>query len=246
MKINYNHSHNPHGATGPAKAVPYLLSRFKPTSVLDIGCGTGTWLSAFNSHGIEDYLGIDGVNVHEDDLHISKDNFQQQDLTQAWNLNRKFDLAVCFEVAEHLPQKSAFGLVQSITQHADVVFFSAAIPGQRGQNHVNCQWPEFWQKYFNDCGFVCSDSIRLEMWNNNEIDVWYRQNIFEARYNPEQAGKEVRIRPLIHPEIIPSFFKHHRNDVIEEIVRGYMSPLWYPRAMLQALIFKFSRKVIFH
>lgn len=244
MKVDYDHSRNPHASDGPMVAVPYLLRRHKPKSVLDIGCGTGTWLNAFSNHGVQDFLGIDGIDLAKTEIHISKDKIHQHNLTQPLHLERTFDLAISFEVAEHLPYDCSSQFIRTITEHADVVFFSAAIPGQKGQHHVNCQWPAFWQKHFNECGFVCSDDIRFEIWNDEAIDPWYRQNIFEARRSPGVAGTEPRIKPVIHPNILPSFLEHHRTEVIEEITNGSMSHLWYPRASIRAFLKKIGRKVV--
>ena len=44
-------------------------------------------------------------------------------------------------------------LVATITKHGDAVLFSAAIPGQGGQDHLNEQWPEYWQKKFEVNGY---------------------------------------------------------------------------------------------
>jgi ribosomal protein L11 methylase PrmA len=43
----------------------------QPKSVVDVGCGLGTWLTAFNKEGVEDILGIDGEYVDRRMLKIS-------------------------------------------------------------------------------------------------------------------------------------------------------------------------------
>ena len=96
-------------------------------------------------------------------------------------------------------------LVTSIVDHADTVLFSAACPDQFGQHPVNCQWPKYWQDLFNGHGFACDESIRWSIWIDSRIEPWYRQNIFFARYNPENAGREKRISPVIHPDMIDLF-----------------------------------------
>jgi tRNA G46 methylase TrmB len=37
-----------------------LFAHYHPTSVVDIGCGLGTWLAACTERGATDILGIDG------------------------------------------------------------------------------------------------------------------------------------------------------------------------------------------
>src|SRR5437762_9386342 len=43
--------------------VPRLMELLHPTSVVDVGCGTGSWLSVVRDQGVKDVLGIDGDYV---------------------------------------------------------------------------------------------------------------------------------------------------------------------------------------
>ena len=123
--------------------VPIVLHLIRPKKVVDVGCGLGTWLSVFAEAGITDYLGVDGSYVPADMLLIPRDRFLAHDLTQPLQLPDRYDLAVSLEVAEHLPASCAEAFVESLTNLAPVVFFSAAVPFQGGTTHVNEQWPEY-------------------------------------------------------------------------------------------------------
>src|SRR5262249_29915915 len=112
--------------------VPLLLELVQPRSVVDVGCGTGSWLSVFRDHGVEDVLGIDWEYVGANSLEISPDHFYAFDLTQPLRLERRFDLVVSLEVAEHLPPESADAFVESLVSLGPTVLFSAAVPGQGG------------------------------------------------------------------------------------------------------------------
>ena len=61
-------------------------------------------------------------------LRIAPQDFQVQDLRRSFRLERRFDLALCLEVAEHLPAKAADAFVASLVELAPVVVFSAAMP----------------------------------------------------------------------------------------------------------------------
>ena len=102
--------------------------------------------------GITDVTGVDGVEVPADKLEIPASHRRTQDLTRSWNLGRRFDMALCLEVGEHLDELHSGTLVDALVRHSDLIVFSAACPGQSGQHHVNCQWPEYWQAKFNDAG----------------------------------------------------------------------------------------------
>src|SRR5579871_6474765 len=164
MAIDYDHSLNYHFLEGPKTAFPLIFEGRLPKSLLDVGCGTGTWLRTAIDAGVGDVFGVDGVMVKPENLQVEKKLFLHQDLTKKWNLNRKFEVVLCLEVAEHLEEGYAANLVDAITVHASQVIFGAACPGQTGQHHVNCQWPEYWQRLFNERGYVCSDDVRWRIW----------------------------------------------------------------------------------
>ena len=140
------------GVTAEAYA-PLLLSLFRPTSVIDFGCNVGCWLKIFLDAGITDILGVDGTNM-VDHLRFPKDRFVAHDLCEPFDACRKFDLAICLEVGEHLPASAADVLVDTVTRHADMVFWSAATPGQGGYEHVNEQEHEYWVEKFERRGYV--------------------------------------------------------------------------------------------
>lgn len=172
-----------------------------PASVLDVGCGIGTWLKVFQEHGVNDFVGVDGNFVDRRMLKISQERFHAHDLTTPVALGRKFDLVVSLEVAEHIPEQFADSFVEMLVKHGDVHLFSAAIPGQGGQNHVNEQWPEYWQKKFEPFGFYFHDVIRPQIWGNEQVDFWYRQNMFLVkREKPLQTP--FHSLSVVHPELL--------------------------------------------
>jgi SAM-dependent methyltransferase len=156
--------------------VPIAIKLVQPMSVIDVGCGDGTWLSVFAEHGIGDFIGIDGKWVDEKLLRISKEHFITRDLTKPFRINRKFDLVVSVEVAEHLPKQCAEAFVNTLVSLGSVVLFSAAIVLQGGTNHVNEQWPDYWMKLFSKRGYVLVDAIRRKVWQRPDVAYWYAQN----------------------------------------------------------------------
>ena len=102
---------------------------------------------------------------------------RRADLSRPVNAGRRFDLAVCVEVAEHLPHDSANVLIQSLCDLSDVVLFSAAVPLQGGTNHVNEQWPTYWAQRFAIHDYACFDYFRPMLWSDEDIEYFYRQNV---------------------------------------------------------------------
>ena len=201
-RVDYDHSENVHTLTGASSALSILLDGRTPSSLLDVGCGTGTWLRAALDLGVAGVFGVDGVDVMPEKFHAPKSAYRQIDFTQPFDLGRRFDVVLCLEVAEHLPASAAETFIGSLVRHGDLIVFSAASPNQPGQHHVNCQWPEYWQALFNRAGYACQDSLRWRIWRDTRIEPWYRQNVFRAQCDP-LAGTETRIEAVLHPDMWP-------------------------------------------
>lgn len=156
--------------------VPFVLRLVEPWSVVDVGCGLGTWLSVFREQGVTDVCGMDGDWVDRTKLVIPADRFLAADVCRPLPVDRRFDLALSLEVAEHLPGECGAAFVGSLTRLAPLVLFSAAIPFQGGAGHINEQWPEYWVEHFRQSGYAVIDCIRRAIWNNAEVEWYYAQN----------------------------------------------------------------------
>jgi SAM-dependent methyltransferase len=162
----------------PRAVVPIVISLVAPKSVVDVGCGSGAWLHVFREQGIDRILGIEGWHVDPSWLLVPKECVCTMDLSRPFRLPLNFDLAVCLEVAEHLPKNCAEGLVESLVSIAPIVLFSAAVPLQGGVHHINEQWPEYWEALFLRHHYRQLDLLRKRIWKNATIKDYYRQNVF--------------------------------------------------------------------
>jgi SAM-dependent methyltransferase len=160
-----------------AVVVPMVLSLVPVKSVIDVGCGVGPWAASFLANGVPDVWGVDGDYVDRSQLRIPPDRFLARDLTKPLNFDRHFELAVCLEVAEHLPPSRAAGLVADLTAMAECVLFSAAIPGPAGTHHINSQYLPYWVDLFRKQGYEAVDPIRPRIWDNDSVEWFYQQDI---------------------------------------------------------------------
>lgn len=157
------------------RIVPVLYSTFRPLSVIDWGCGDGWWLEAF--HELDSQLQLVGVESPSSEIRPSSNlTVHRTDLGELRRYGR-FDLALCLEVAEHLPSNQADTLVANLCESSNIVIFSAAIPKQTGLNHINEQYPSYWLPKFARQGYKASAYFRYLFWNDPRIETWYRQNI---------------------------------------------------------------------
>ena len=157
-----------------------LIKHFAPESVIDIGCGTGLYLTEFKANDIE-ILGYDGSPAAISGSALG-DKIKLHDLCQPLKLSRQFDLCLCLEVAEHLEETCAQTLIDTLTGLSSTIIFTAATPGQgpKSIGHVNEQLPEYWQKLFEQKKFslnkTLTKKIKKEM-ASQDVIWWLTKNL---------------------------------------------------------------------
>lgn len=195
----------------------------QPRSVVDIGSGRGLWLAVFKEAGVIDIFGVDGDYVAPDKLHIPADSFKAADLTKPLELDRTFDLAICLEMAEHVPHEVSEILIAGLTRLAPVILFSAAIPLQGGSHHVNEQWPAYWKERFARHGYVPIDPLRRKFWNDPRVSFFYAQNVLFYVKEDKLADYPLLAQarkdgyddalPLVHPHLFKYYSERWRMVV---------------------------------
>jgi SAM-dependent methyltransferase len=191
--------------------VPILRELLQPESVVDVGCGTGAWLSVFVDVGVKDITGVDGQQMEPPLLRIPRHRFIVADLEQPLELKRQYDLVLCLEVAEHLPATAASQLIRTLITLGDVILFSAAIPLQDGTGHVNEQWPDYWAHHFEAHGYVLIDCLRTLIWDEPTVQPFIAQNLLlyvkqsylasnERLQRERQRAAGLPLR-LVHPRV---------------------------------------------
>lgn len=157
--------------------VPRVVDTIRPSSVLDVGAGGGTWLKAWANAGVKDLRGIDIASPEDSDYVMPYETYTRISLEHPFDLGRRFSLVQCLEVAEHLAPQSASGLVGTLCRHADIILFSAAPRGQGGVHHVNEQDFGYWRELFAQNRYWPVDWLRPQLVGEHEVAWWYRYNM---------------------------------------------------------------------
>ena len=158
--------------------VRHLAEVLPVRSVLDVGCGRGVWLAQWLRRGATTVVGVDGPYIDASRLAIPQTSFFSRNIAEPFSLDQKFDLVQSLEVAEHLNEFSADIFIDNLTQHGPLILFSAAIPGQGGEHHVNEQPWEYWRRKFADHQYEVFDYLRPRVRDDKTIYFCYRFNSF--------------------------------------------------------------------
>ena len=146
-------------------------------SIVDFGCGTGTWLLAAENLGFKELEGYEGNWLNKSMYKCNKATLNTHNLEDKINTIKRYDIALSLEVAEHLSAKRAHSFVEELCNIANIVLFSAAIPGQGGTHHINEQWQSYWVKKFNEIGI---NNLMLDL-KLNDIPITIKRAILALK-----------------------------------------------------------------
>jgi hypothetical protein len=196
----------------------FLYEIYQPVSVVDVGCGRGAWLSVAEKLGSNKLTGMDGGWIDETNLLSKTISFNKVNFEESIATDENFDLCISLEVAEHIDQKQAEPFVQMLCKLSEVILFGAAIQYQGGTNHINEQWQTYWIELFKKNGYECLDIIRPNVWDNNKVEWWYKQNTFvfiKKTSNKISTNTLINLQKSIPNIVHPENYK----DKVESIKR---------------------------
>ena len=229
------------GSRASARTVaPLLLAEMSIASLLDVGAGHGAWASEWSRAGVATVTAVDGDYVRPDQLVIPPASFHAHDLSTPLDLGRKFDLVQSLEVAEHLPSDKAALFVETLTRHGDVILFSAAVPHQGGEHHVNEQPPEYWRSKFAARDYAVYDFVRPGLVGAEGVMPWYR---FNSYIYANHAGQQRLSRAILatriaegQPLTIGGDFKWTlRRAAVRMIPTALIKPIAMAKAKIEAV-----------
>lgn len=146
-----------------------------PNRVIDMGCGPGMHVYALR--GLE----VEAIGYDIDERVLDKPYLHHKSIFNVWS-DEQADLVLCLEVAEHLPENVSDQVVEACVDaldHHGILIWTAAIPGQGGVGHINCQPKEYWEAKFKQ-----NNMTRLHQLEGEMLDYirrgyhmgWFTQN----------------------------------------------------------------------
>ena len=222
------------------KVVNIIFDLFKPKSVIDVGCGTGLLLKHFQKKG-STIMGYEGKWINNEliEENIPKSVVNIIDFENLEKINIiKHDLCLCLEVAEHVSSDHAENFFNFISQHSNIIIFSAAIPNQGGFNHVNEQWSDYWDSKFLELGYVKYDILRPILWNEGLITWPHKQNmvvyLHESENNLSQTLKLMKSNDLKNPVHFENYM--NKTNKYYSIINYNESIYFYLRLLLKKIL----------
>jgi SAM-dependent methyltransferase len=201
------------------RILPIVLSLVDVESMLDVGCGPGSWLAVAQRLGVPRVTGVEGewARAWVDDGGTPSHTYDLvfANLEDELILPNSYDLAICIEVVEHLSPARGESFVADLCRCAPHVLLGAAIPGQQGPNHLNTRWVSYWGSCFAAHGFRPLDVVRGQVWNDSALllpvrqnpvlfvrDDWFERTRSRARTLPSPS---IAALDLVHPDLYAEY-----------------------------------------
>ncbi|MBW4643622.1 MAG: class I SAM-dependent methyltransferase [Goleter apudmare HA4340-LM2] len=177
-----------------------IFHLYHPQTVAEFGCGPGHLSTELAKLGVQ-VIAVDGHSQPSfGGLTIEFHRLDLNDSTAIANFcaNKRVDLAICLEVAEHLQPESSPTLVKWLTKIAPIVIFSAAVPKQGGHGHINLRPREYWYNEFTQRQFIAADRVREQLRATPSVAPWYRYNIIDyVQIQHPQAPEAAEVIPRL-------------------------------------------------
>ena len=123
-----------------AVALAQFFHTEKAQSIVDFGCGTGDYVKTL----LQNNFYCEGYDGNPDTPKLSGGVAQVLDLSQRFQLKKKFDWVLSLEVGEHIPQQYERIFIENLHRHnTKGIVLSWAVKRQGGFGHVNEQSNEY-------------------------------------------------------------------------------------------------------
>ena len=154
-----------------------FLKNMKVKTLLDLGCGPGYYVKNFIENGIE----CEAYDGNPNTPLLTEGLGQVKDLSEEFDLGKKFDFVLSLEVGEHIPKEYEDVFIDNVLRHAnEYVLMSWAVPGQNGDGHVNEQSNDYVINKIEEKGFEHLYPLSNEFRKNAKA-FWFKYTLMLFR-----------------------------------------------------------------
>jgi len=151
-----------------------ILKFFHPKKFADVGCGDGWYCSKFKEagwpivHGYDGTFGVSKLGIYKDIMTV--------DLTKERYVGIDYDLVMCLEVGEHIPEKFETIFIENLVRYCSrYLILSWAPPGQKGSGHVNCRDYKYVMQKMLKYGFELHEELTIRLQVAADLP-WLKKN----------------------------------------------------------------------
>lgn len=162
----------------------FFSENYKITSVLDIGCGVGSYLEGHIRAGVTRVKGIE-YNYKSAISHIPDilaPHISHGDATKKLeSLGDKYDCVWSVEVAEHIMPEGTDQFIDNLANLTNnYILLTAAPPGQSGTGHINLREKSFWIEAIKAKGFDYLEEdveMLVDAWGKMGAEWYITKNV---------------------------------------------------------------------
>lgn len=163
-----------------SESLYHQLTGRKLNSVLEVGCGGGWITKIFQEKGF-DITGIEGSEWgYKKCLTQNLNSVIKHDLRLPIDLDRKFNLVISTEVAEHIEPPFVSTYIKNLVDHSDLIWFSYNSESAHS-NHSNCMPEKYWRNIFAFYGYdyYKAPSQYKEQLNHRLDGIFYNSSVYD-------------------------------------------------------------------
>jgi O-antigen biosynthesis protein len=132
-----------------------IVRKYAPKTVVDVGCAYGLLVEALCDRGVDAY----GYDVSPYAISNARDDMRGRLAVHSilepipLRTGKKYDLAICIEVLEHLPPEQADRALDNLCATSDMILFSSSPDDFDEPTHFNVLPTDQWKAKFAQRGF---------------------------------------------------------------------------------------------
>lgn len=146
-------------------------------SVVDFGCGMGDYVKALRRH----HISCEGYDGNPDTPTLSGGVAGILDISQPFDLGKRFEWVLSLEVGEHLPKQYERVFLDNLHRHnVKGIVLSWAVKGQGGFGHFNEQNNEYIKSVMSQYGYTNDLQAENRLRQKASLN-WFRNTIMVFR-----------------------------------------------------------------